>query len=885
MANLGTLTLDLVAKIGGFTSGLDAAERESKKSADEIKKNIESIGVAGYAAGNALGAYLKQGIDLAINAFPELIEQAAKFQDIADKTGGSAEGFANFAVSAKVAGVSIDAIADASTKLSKNLIGVDDESKAAGAALKALNIPIADFKKLSPDEQIKSLATAFGGFADGAGKAAVAQQLLGKSGAELLKFFKDYTDNGGDVTILTAQMIQQADDFADAQARSKAQLGLYASAIATSAIPPIVALTSVIKDAIVEVYNLDKAASDAGRSNPFATLAENIGRELAKVIDYFATTKKEASVLFDFLSTGFDAAAARLSGDGAAADAMGEAFRKRYNLNGFGMKNAAVAGQAEARTYAQAFDDQLASMKRTSFAATDPRRVDLGKNGRPVDARATLTATPVTHAGAKGAADDPTKKLLDNDLAAFKAQAERAKELLTERNKVLELYNSQGLLSVKDYYTAQQANLDDATKAQAKSLDDQIEALKKFQDAAAKQTDIADAQGKINKLEEEKSKLYRASGTAALESGIKQVQAQKAVQDAFDEVNAKVLEFQGNLRAAAAIRFDASSEKLIKQAIAEGNEETVKRISLLKQYTLAQADISKAQEAFALAQGDLSIAEDRITIAQQRGTMGEIEGLNASAKARREAIIPMQAQLDTLLALDDAARSPQQIQQIERLKVQLEQLKATADPLGDRFQQIFSDAAGGAFADFITGTKTAKEAFKDFSTSVIKGVADLISKDLSKKLFSSIFGGGSDSSGGIGGIFSKLLGLGGASIGTPALAGANAVTAAGGDGLGAFISLNKFSTGGYTGSGDPNDPAGIVHKGEYVLNAKETAAIGVANLQAGKFGGGAGGGTVINNFTVGDVASKQMVIEAIQNSQRQTAGRIARSQRYAGSLS
>lgn len=854
MANLGTLTLDLVAKIGGFTSGLDSAERASKKSADEIKKNIDSIGVAGYAAGNALGQYLKQGIDLAINAFPALIEQAAKFQDIADKTGGSAEGFANFAVSAKVAGVSIDAIADASTKLSKNLIGVDDDSKTAGAALKALGIPIADFKKLAPDEQIKKVAEAFGGFADGAGKAAVAQQLFGKSGAELLKFFKDYTDNGGDVTILTGKMIQQADDHADAQARLRAQLELTLAALATNAIGPITAFTGAMKEAITQTLGLSTASTDLGGNQGVRIFAENVGRALANAVDYVTNSVKEFQVLTDFVTQSAKALGQVASLDFAGASRTGADFRAKYGLDEFGRKIAA-AGTEAGKTFVDRYNAQLSGLKRSAFAATDPRRVDLGGNGRAIDQRPTLTALPTSKKGGKGAADDPTKKLLENDLAAFKAQGEQAKELLAERNKILDLYNSQGLISVKDYYTAQQQNLDEATRAQVKSYDDQIEALKKFQAAASKQTDVADSQGKINKLEEEKAKLYRASGTAALESSIKQVQAQKSVQDAFNEVNAKILEYQGNLRAAAEIRFDISNEKLLKQAIAEGNDETVKRIELLKQYTLAQADISKAQEAFALAQGDLSIAEDRITIAQQRGTMGEIEALTASAKARREAIAPMQEQLNVLLAINDAVRTPQQNQQIERLKLQLEQLKATADPLGDKFNQIFSDAAGSAFADFITGAKTAKEAFRDFANSVFKSVTDLIAKDLAKKLFASLLGGGessgSTSAGGIGGLLSGLFSGG---------------SGGGASGAGLFSSLFSglgFASGGFTGSGAANDPAGFVHKNEYVLNAQETAEIGVGNLQAGRFGGG-----IVINQSFAPGTNRQTTDQAAQQAGR-----------------
>lgn len=44
--------------------------------------------------------------------------------------------------------------------------------------------------------------------------------------------------------------------------------------------------------------------------------------------------------------------------------------------------------------------------------------------------------------------------------------------------------------------------------------------------------------------------------------------------------------------------------------------------------------------------------------------------------------------------------------------------------------------------------------------------------------------------------------------------------------------LGGFDRGGYTGDGPATDPAGIVHKGEYVFDAQTTRAIGPANLAA-----------------------------------------------------
>lgn len=50
----------------------------------------------------------------------------------------------------------------------------------------------------------------------------------------------------------------------------------------------------------------------------------------------------------------------------------------------------------------------------------------------------------------------------------------------------------------------------------------------------------------------------------------------------------------------------------------------------------------------------------------------------------------------------------------------------------------------------------------------------------------------------------------------------------------------QYSSGGYTGNGGKYDPAGIVHRGEYVMTKEATARLGVANLNRLNYGGVAG---------------------------------------------
>ena len=59
-----------------------------------------------------------------------------------------------------------------------------------------------------------------------------------------------------------------------------------------------------------------------------------------------------------------------------------------------------------------------------------------------------------------------------------------------------------------------------------------------------------------------------------------------------------------------------------------------------------------------------------------------------------------------------------------------------------------------------------------------------------------------------------------------AMAGINAVV------TNAKLLANTFANGGYTGAGGKYEPAGIVHKGEYVFTQEDVNRIGLSNLEA-----------------------------------------------------
>lgn len=324
-SSLGSLVVSLGLNAAEFVTGLSKAELQSKRFAANLSNEI-AIGVAkAQIAMEALGAAART----ALNAIPDLINKAGGFQDLAEKTGASAEQIASFAVAAKVAGVSAESIAGMMQKLAKNLLGVDDEGKAAGAALKALGLDIAAFKQLTPDQQILTLAKTLDQFQDGAAKTGVQMALLGKAGGEAGPLFKELANGAGQVVILNDQLIKQADEYADKQARTKAELDLYAQVIAVRTIPAITSLTTVTKDFIKELLGIQTESGKLRDDNRIGEWANNVIKALAFVVDSGQGVGRVFQIVGETIGAGAAQAYQIATGNFAAARAIGQDWQRQ----------------------------------------------------------------------------------------------------------------------------------------------------------------------------------------------------------------------------------------------------------------------------------------------------------------------------------------------------------------------------------------------------------------------------------------------------------------------------------------------------------------------------------------------------------------------------
>lgn len=242
---------------------------------------------------------------------------------------------------------------------------------------------------------------------------------------------------------------------------------------------------------------------------------------------------------------------------------------------------------------------------------------------------------------------------------------------------------------------------------------------------------------------------------------------------------------------------------------------------------VALADYAKMQGLLAQARDkELAAIEERMN--PQRQLLDDLQfelGLMKKTNAERAAAIQMRGW--------DAASIARYGDEVAAANKKIEDSMLTAGALDD-LRRGFGDA----FADFVTGASSAREAFEDFADGITRRLAQMAGDNLAQALFGAF---GTTGGGSAGNWISDLFAL-----------------FAGSDGF------TGFARGGYTGDGPRNEIAGVVHRGEYVINADT-----VRRLRSGApVAAGAGAG-------MGQTYNFQPTIMVQGKVDRRTAGQIA----------
>lgn len=187
--NLGTLTIDLIAKTGGFISGLTKAERASQKWGKQVQADAAASAKALGAVGAAAGAAALAAGTAGFNLLKNTSKQIAETDRWAKSLNMSTQSLLAWQFAAEKAGISGDNIADIFKDIGDKIgDAVLNKSGEAVDALDALGLSAEKLSKVSPDQQLMAIGSAISKIGTTAEKTNILES-LGNDLSKLLPLF------------------------------------------------------------------------------------------------------------------------------------------------------------------------------------------------------------------------------------------------------------------------------------------------------------------------------------------------------------------------------------------------------------------------------------------------------------------------------------------------------------------------------------------------------------------------------------------------------------------------------------------------------------------------------------------------------------------------
>lgn len=823
MANsLGTLTLDLIAKIGGFTGPLDKASASVKKNSNEINKNLASVKVSTIAAGVALGDFagnLIGSIPGALKSFVTGSAEAAKeITKLSGLAGVSTTEFQKYAAAAATVGIEQDKLSDI-LKDTNDKVG-DFLSTGAGGMkdfftniAPLVGVTADNFKKLNGADALKLYVTSLE-------KANVSQkemtfymEAIANDSTALVPLLRNngkaFDELGAAAesagVVLDTQTIAAAAQFSTELTKVEQYLGSAKVALAAEFMPVLAQFAKDLTDSTEKAGGLGKAVHGAaGDIVAAGATVANIGDVIARtfnvtanyLVGMFATAAGHIQNLTAQVNAGLSLI--------TIGDAAAEFKKDSESLANDARINFGVASQA-AQAIVDDFNTPLAGNRLKEYvaqaqeAATQLKAIDNSTKG---------TGSGVDPAAIK-AREDAAKKAASAAVAAAKKVDDAFKSTETDYKRQIELINTttdatKNATEVQklafEIQSGKLVGINALQQERLNALAAELDALEKVKKATE---DNAKAATFASNLAAENQTVRGgfASELAGAGSGDKLRERLKADLAIQQEYNEKAADLQKQLNAGdiqkdlydtqTALLEDALRERLAlqhdyyEQLDAAQNNWIDGVTSAFENYRDTATDYQQqAADATSSILGDTT-----------SGLSDSLEGLATKTMTLGEAVLNLGSTLTSsvLRAITDIAAQWLATQALQLAGISAITTATVASEATKTAAKVTADATMTASSLTATTTTTGAQ---------VAAAGTTLSAWLPAALVASI------------GSFGAAAVVGGAAL------------------IAAFALIKGFETGGYTGDGPSNAPAGVVHKGEFVFTKAQTAAIGVDRLKA-----------------------------------------------------
>jgi lambda family phage tail tape measure protein len=749
--SLGSLTLDLIANIGGFIDGMSKASRAAQKSLNEIEKDVgefsENIAKLLEFAG------ITVGVDALIDGVKEAIEQMDQLGKSAQKVGLPVEQFSALAGAAKLSDVSTDDLTTTLTRLSATLGKATNGSSEQAKLFKALGISITDVSG-----NLRSTQDVMSDYADrlkelgvNSTTTAAGIELFGKNYQNLIPFLEKGSEGmkeaEEDAISLGAALAGQA-----AEAAAKFDDNMNELTLATQGLKNqlVQALLPTLNDWTNSLVGIAKNQQDV----------ENIATGLAGALRGLELVANAVAAGFAFIQATIETLTV------AIANGV-QHFRDYADIASLAVTNPAAAlkvaqAAAASNTHNIATDAQAASdtVAKSWSDAVDKMNAAFDRMGHNLNDP--LTA-PIKNA-TKGVVDLSQKV---NDLATGNVKSSKAFSSTAAQIAALggaavkageDVGQVQSVISAAIAKLSQNFNGRDTLKGIQAALNP--EGAAQADKIAAAMQRLGDAVAKVNESTDPTQKAYSAYadtvrqidqlGAAAIKAGANVVQVQNLVAQGVSSAQQKLandlaapIKATKDYEDALNAQLDAQKDKIALQvqSIGLGTQEAANQAAInnvIAQGAKAVTDYTKQNSAL-LGEGDVQTTKRLADLKQYWADVLQ------TTKDGQVAVADAQA--DWMNGVTQAWHN--------FLAQQNNVAKIANDLTTD-----FFNGASSSLSDFISGTKSASDALKSFLQSFEQQIDQAVSKQLLKSLFS-IGDSSGGSGGGIFGAIGDFLGGGG----------------------------------------------------------------------------------------------------------------------------
>jgi hypothetical protein len=708
------LSAEGVAEVVG---ALQKIQAESSKVAAKQSKGF--LGLNGVL-GNTKNLLAGMGVALSVGAFTSWVKGSAEAADqagkLAQKVGASTENLSALSLAARLNDVENQKLTQGLVLLNKRVAEAAEGNPQAAATFKNLGLSVNSFKGKDAAERFELVSQALSKMGAGYQKSKTAQDLFGRSGADLIPLMDQLAEEGlGRLierarelgVLIDTDMAAAADQLGDDIDLLRLQAQGLGIQFATGVGPQISQALQIMSGDLSQT-------NDAWKG-----FGEGVGLVLKFVVGIVSSA-------FDLVGSAIASLFIQLDAGVRASMAL---MRGRVDE----AKGYIRAAQVTMAQEGSALMDRLTGRFELVISApTKPKAKDT-EDG---------TADETDPAELVRRRAEASRAVLDNELAMVRLQSKL-------RNNAEKRSFEEGLTSVREYYRSRR-------EIAAQETDQEVALLLKKRALLSAEPDVEKQGSEAAKIDTEIAKLRLEQQDQLASLTLEETRAVRELAKERLSMDQRMLESQGRTYEAALLGIEAevaAADKLYRTMGGLSDAQRKAKVDSLRDSLTAMAHFNDVRSSAEAALDDLAAKRADIQVQADAGLISQFEAEQQILALETGRLKTLQDLATRLLAAAQAAGNPEAIAQAKAFAAAVSDIGVAAQGATDFLSRLKStaiDASYGALTDFFdNGLQSAKNwkagvraAIASVIASLRRMASEAVAAQVMKTILSSFSAGG-----------------------------------------------------------------------------------------------------------------------------------------------